>query len=224
MQRRVREFCQFIACRRGIYLMNVRPFTDPMWEDWIRTEDCCQPNTLMDCIRYLPIECEWTIQSVTDNCFFVRSICNCRNRRMWATNSSIKLVPHRLPSTMKWRPLKVCSMPNEMWPSYNGRSSLNTISLKRCSRQWVSDLLILRVLSHCLMRSIHSGNGEPIECCSEDATSPPPRWRHSACAPLIVDVADEDYNRLPSCLNYVRSALGVEADCKFGPAEQVPTF
>lgn len=69
-----------------------------------------------------------------------------------------------------------------------------------------------------------AGNGDPIECCSEDATNPPPRWRHPACAPLIVDVAVEDYNRLPSCLNYVRSALGIEKDCKFGPAEQVREF
>lgn len=68
------------------------------------------------------------------------------------------------------------------------------------------------------------GNGYPIECCTEDATNPAPRWRHPACAPLNVEVATEDYNRLPSCLNYVRSALGVEKDCKLGPAEQVRTL
>lgn len=42
--------------------------------------------------------------------------------------------------------------------------------------------------------------------------------------PLKVDVADEDYTTLPSCLNYVRSALGVNPDCKFGPAQQVSSI
>lgn len=65
------------------------------------------------------------------------------------------------------------------------------------------------------------GNGNPIECCAEDATNAPPRYRHPACAPLNVQVSGDDYSRLPSCLNYVRSALGVTEDCKFGPAQQV---
>lgn len=37
----------------------------------------------------------------------------------------------------------------------------------------------------------------------------------------MVDVSADDYNRLPSCLNYVRSALNVNANCSFGPAQQV---
>lgn len=65
------------------------------------------------------------------------------------------------------------------------------------------------------------GNGNPIECCAEDATNAPPRYRHPACAPLMIDVNGEDYNRLPSCLNYVRSALNVNTNCSFGPAQQV---
>lgn len=65
------------------------------------------------------------------------------------------------------------------------------------------------------------GNGNPIECCAEDATNAPPRYRHPACAPLMIDVNGEDFNRLPSCLNYVRSALNVNANCSFGPAQQV---
>lgn len=64
------------------------------------------------------------------------------------------------------------------------------------------------------------GNGNPIECCAADATNAPPRYRHPACAPLMIDV-DGDFNRLPSCLNYVRSALNVNANCSFGPAQQV---
>lgn len=66
-----------------------------------------------------------------------------------------------------------------------------------------------------------AGNDNPIECCTERSTDPSPRHRHPACMPLKVDVADEDFTVLPSCLNYVRSALGVNPDCKFGPAQQV---
>lgn len=47
------------------------------------------------------------------------------------------------------------------------------------------------------------------------------RCRHPACAPLMISISDEDYNRLPSCLNYVRSALDVNPGCKFGRAQQV---
>lgn len=65
------------------------------------------------------------------------------------------------------------------------------------------------------------GNGSPIECCTQDATNAPPRYRHPACAALIASVSDDDYIRLPSCLNYVRSAIDVNVGCKFGPAQQV---
>lgn len=66
-----------------------------------------------------------------------------------------------------------------------------------------------------------AGNGNPIECCEDDSTNAPPRYRHPACAPLKIDVKEEDYTRLPSCLNYVRSALNVNPNCTFGPAQQV---
>lgn len=66
-----------------------------------------------------------------------------------------------------------------------------------------------------------TGNGNPIECCEDDSTNAPPRYRHPACAPLKIDVKEEDYTRLPSCLNYVRSALNVNPNCTFGPAQQV---
>lgn len=64
-------------------------------------------------------------------------------------------------------------------------------------------------------------NGESIECCSEDSTNAPPRWRHPACAPLLMEVPEEEYNHLPSCLNYVRSAIGMSPNCSFGAAQQV---
>ncbi|XP_055315121.1 peroxidase isoform X2 [Sitodiplosis mosellana] len=78
-------------------------------------------------------------------------------------------------------------------------------------------------IEHDLVRTVFQimSNGNPIECCAEDATNAPPRYRHPACAPLMIDVNGEDYNRLPSCLNYVRSALNVNANCSFGPAQQI---
>lgn len=62
---------------------------------------------------------------------------------------------------------------------------------------------------------IYIDNGRPIDCCSSDLSNAPPRFLHPACAPLKVQ------SNGIACLNYVRSALGVSTDCKFGPAEQV---
>ncbi|XP_031620899.1 peroxidase [Contarinia nasturtii] len=78
-------------------------------------------------------------------------------------------------------------------------------------------------IEHDLVKTVFQimSNGNPIECCQDDATNAPPRYRHPACSPLMVDVSGEDYNRLPSCLNYVRSALNVNEDCSFGPAQQI---
>ncbi|KAH8306325.1 hypothetical protein KR018_007826, partial [Drosophila ironensis] len=61
-------------------------------------------------------------------------------------------------------------------------------------------------------------NGSPIECCSRDQNNLQPRHHHPACAPIIYRPSGK-YD-VPSCLNYVRSALAV-ADCNFGGAEQL---
>ncbi|XP_017103338.2 salivary peroxidase/catechol oxidase [Drosophila bipectinata] len=61
-------------------------------------------------------------------------------------------------------------------------------------------------------------NGSPIECCSRDQNNLQPRHQHPACAPIIYQPSGK-YD-VPSCLNYVRSALAV-ADCNFGAAEQL---
>ncbi|XP_017017711.1 salivary peroxidase/catechol oxidase [Drosophila kikkawai] len=60
--------------------------------------------------------------------------------------------------------------------------------------------------------------GAPIECCSRDQNNLQPRHRHPACAPILYQPSGK-YD-VPSCLNYVRSALAV-ADCNFGGAEQL---
>nr|XP_036677518.1 chorion peroxidase-like [Drosophila suzukii] len=62
------------------------------------------------------------------------------------------------------------------------------------------------------------GSGAPIECCSRDQNNLQPRHHHPACAPILYQ-PDGKYD-VPSCLNYVRSALAV-ADCNFGGAEQL---
>ncbi|XP_017056031.1 peroxidase isoform X2 [Drosophila ficusphila] len=61
-------------------------------------------------------------------------------------------------------------------------------------------------------------SGAPIECCSRDQNNLQPRHHHPACAPILHQPSGK-YD-VPSCLNYVRSALAV-ADCNFGGAEQL---
>lgn len=61
-------------------------------------------------------------------------------------------------------------------------------------------------------------NGAPIECCSRDQINLQPRHHHPACAPILYQPGGK-YD-VPSCLNYVRSALAV-ADCNFGGAEHL---
>lgn len=60
-------------------------------------------------------------------------------------------------------------------------------------------------------------NGVPIECCDVSFRDAAPRYRHPACAPLMVESKGSHI----SCLNYVRSALGLSDACNFGPAQQV---
>jgi peroxidase len=65
-------------------------------------------------------------------------------------------------------------------------------------------------------------NGEPIECCSDVNLPVSPRHLHPACYPLQVTDQDSFYGQLGvTCLNYVRSALAVDSDCKLGPAQQL---
>lgn len=111
-----------------------------------------------------------------------------------------------------------------MWRWCNGLNSSNTIWWRPFSRPWVRSIGSQmpernRVCNLNFFTS--AGNDDPIECCTEQSTDPSPRHRHPACLPLKVEVSDADFTDLPSCLNYVRSALGVNPECKFGPAQQV---
>lgn len=68
--------------------------------------------------------------------------------------------------------------------------------------------------------STYIDNHLPIECCAKDFRSAQPRHRHPACAPLLVETTAGRRADI-RCLSYVRSALGVDKDCRFGPAKQV---
>lgn len=50
--------------------------------------------------------------------------------------------------------------------------------------------------------------------------SPSPRYKHPSCLPLRLNETDTYYKDV-TCINYVRSALGVSSQCKFGAAQQV---
>lgn len=64
--------------------------------------------------------------------------------------------------------------------------------------------------------------GLPIECCDKESASLQPRFVHDACYPLKVPNDDPNYKKFyVTCLNYVRSALAVNEQCKFGSINQV---
>lgn len=166
----------------------------------------------------------------------------------WAMSFSNKVAHLPSRSTQTRRPMKVYWIMSATLHWCNGPSLSSTIWRAPFSKPWVRFsyvfilwfFLFLRVTQsdsheHTELMSSWSGwskkcvnwkwlsvgNDNPIECCTERLTDPSPRHRHPACMPLKVDVAAENYTVLPSCLNYVRSALGVNPDCKFGPAQQV---
>lgn len=64
--------------------------------------------------------------------------------------------------------------------------------------------------------------GLPIECCDKDSATLQPRYVHESCYPLKIPSDDPDYMKFyVTCLNYVRSALAVNEQCKFGSINQV---
>ena len=65
-------------------------------------------------------------------------------------------------------------------------------------------------------------NNSPIECCDQDSVHIQPRYLHPSCHPIFVPSNDPFYGPIRvTCLNYVRSALAINEQCKFGGAEQV---
>lgn len=66
-------------------------------------------------------------------------------------------------------------------------------------------------------------DGEPVSCCSEDGSSVlPPQMLHYACQPIEIEPEDEFYSHFnQGCINFVRSALSVDHECKLGYGKQV---
>lgn len=91
---------------------------------------------------------------------------------------------------------------------------LRTISVA----QWAQ--FIEQDLARTVQRTMHDGT--TIECCNKMHRKFAPRSLHPACHPLKIHDEDIFYQKIGvSCLNYVRSAIGVDRKCKFGPAEQL---
>ena len=64
-------------------------------------------------------------------------------------------------------------------------------------------------------------NGMAIRCCGQDVESDL-SLRHPACFPIPVPPDDPIYSvRRQTCMNFVRSAAAVQADCQPGPREQL---
>lgn len=64
--------------------------------------------------------------------------------------------------------------------------------------------------------------GMPIECCDKESATLQPRYVHDSCYPLKIPSDDPNYKKFyVTCLNYVRSALAVNEQCKFGSINQV---
>lgn len=61
-----------------------------------------------------------------------------------------------------------------------------------------------------------------IECCDRESAHLQPRFVHESCYPLKIPNDDQNYKKFyVTCLNYVRSALAVNEQCKFGSINQV---
>uniref|UniRef100_U5ES00 Putative peroxinectin-like protein n=1 Tax=Corethrella appendiculata TaxID=1370023 RepID=U5ES00_9DIPT len=71
--------------------------------------------------------------------------------------------------------------------------------------------------------SITLTNGQPIECCGNNgSTILPPNLLHFACLPISIDPNDEFYSKFNQrCMNFVRSQLVSNQDCKIGYGKQL---
>lgn len=71
--------------------------------------------------------------------------------------------------------------------------------------------------------SMTLGNGKPISCCTEDGSSIlPPDSLHFACLPIFISPDDPFYGQFnQGCINFVRSSLVPQDDCKIGYAKQL---
>lgn len=71
--------------------------------------------------------------------------------------------------------------------------------------------------------SITTTDGKSVRCCTKDGSSILPKeFLHFACFPIIIEPDDEFYSQFhQGCVNFVRSALAPDGDCKLGYGKQV---
>lgn len=71
--------------------------------------------------------------------------------------------------------------------------------------------------------SIKTAEGKSVRCCSEDGSSVLPQESlHFACFPIEIDAQDTFYSDFhQGCINFVRSSLSPDAECKLGYGKQV---
>lgn len=74
--------------------------------------------------------------------------------------------------------------------------------------------------------SITTSDGKNVRCCTKDGSSILPKeFLHFACFPIIIEPDDDFYSQFhQGCVNFVRSALAPDGDCKLGYGKQVKTI
>ena len=63
-----------------------------------------------------------------------------------------------------------------------------------------------------------------MSCCTEDGSSRLDEQQlHYACMPIDIEPGDEFFSRYnQGCMNFVRSSLSIDNECKLGYGKQVP--
>lgn len=71
--------------------------------------------------------------------------------------------------------------------------------------------------------SIKTSDGKSVRCCSEDGTSMlPQETLHFACFPIKIEDEDSFYGEFKQrCINFVRSSLAPDYQCRLGYGKQV---
>lgn len=89
---------------------------------------------------------------------------------------------------------------------------------------FVIEYMALYLYSKC-NRFVYSllGDGRSVTCCTEDGSRVlPPEFLHYSCLPITVEPQDEFYSQFnQGCINFVRSALAPDDQCRVGYGKQV---
>lgn len=82
-----------------------------------------------------------------------------------------------------------------------------------------------QLITHDVTQSamITTSDAKSINCCSDDGTSVlPPEFSHFGCMPIEIEQNDEFFSQFgQKCINFVRSSLAPDSECKLGYGKQV---